>query len=103
MREYKPVKVTKEQIEDYQFTKKQIAAYNSLKKAVARCYDSGLCLFGKQDSLTALPAKFYNNDMTTVDQYEHKKGVVCPYLREINISDSGADDTDFIKDAYINK
>jgi hypothetical protein len=100
-REIKPFKVTEEQIEEYQFTKKQISAYEALKKAQQRCVDSGLTLLSLQTSLIAIPRKFYMNDMTTVNHYEAEKGIEVPSLTGAEVSDSGADDTEYIKDKWI--
>lgn len=94
-------KLTREQIEDYQFTKKQVKAYESLKKAVTRCEKSGLSLFGKQWSLIAMPTKFYMNHMTTLEHREATKRIEVPHLSGANLADSGADDTDYIMDKYI--
>lgn len=102
-REAKPFMVTEEQIENYQFTKKQIAAYNSLKKAQERCVKSGLSLFGKQWSLIAYPTKFYKNDMMaqSSENGANSYSILCPCLSGVSLSDSGADDTEYIKDKYI--
>lgn len=100
-RELKPTMLTREQIEDYQFTKKQIAAYKALEKAVERCEKSGISLFGKQWHLVGLPSKFYMNHMTTLDHWKAIKRIEVPMLSGAKLSDSGADDTDYILDKYI--
>lgn len=100
-REIKPFKVTEQQIENYQFTKKQIAAYAALKKAQERCKKSGLSLMVQQFNLVALPTKYYMNDMTTVDFREATKGILVPVLCGVGLSDSGADDSEYMKDTCI--
>jgi len=100
-REIKPFKVSEEAIDEYQFTKKQIKAYEALEKAVKRCKDSGLSLFGKQWNLIAIPSKFHMNDMITNDYKESRKRIIAPTLEGAALSDSGADDTEYIKDEFI--
>ncbi len=93
-------KITKEQVDDYQFTKKQIAAYESLKKAVKRCENAGLSLYGRQWSLVAYPQKFTKNHMISNHRGISKR-VECPSLEGASIDDSGADDTMYILDEFI--
>lgn len=101
-REIKPFIVTEQQIEDYLFTKAQIKAYEQLKKCIERCKKVGLSLYGKQDGLTAYPSKFMDNWMNDAGgSFESEKRVSIPNLSGAMISDSGADDTEFIKDKYI--
>lgn len=99
-RELKPFKVTKEQIDDYQFTKKQIKAYNALIKATERCKKVGLSLLSQQHDLIAIPSKFYMNQMTDTHIGVSKR-IEVPNLSGAYVSDSGADDTEYIMDKYI--
>ncbi len=101
-RELKTFKVTEEEIDNYQFTKKQISAYNSLKKATERCEKYGLSLLSQQFSLVAIPSKFYMNHMTSTSDVTTKKRIEVPVLSGAKVSDSGADDTEYILDEFIN-
>lgn len=92
--------MTREQIEDYEFTEKQLAAYNNLKKAVKLCENSGLSLYGKQWNLVAYPKEFTKNQMIGNDTGISKQ-IEYPILEGIPISDSGADDTMYILDKFI--
>ncbi len=101
-REIKPFMVTVEQIKDYTFTKAQVNAYESLKKATERCKKVGLTLLAKNDGINAYPNKFMDNWMNDVGgSYESEKRVEIPHLCGAKISDSGADDPEYIKDKYI--
>lgn len=101
-REIKPFMVTREQIENYQFTKAQIKAYKALIKSTERCKKLKLTLLAKQDNLMAYPDRFMDNWMNDVGgSYKSKKGLQIPHLSGARISDSGADDTEYILDEYI--
>lgn len=102
-REVKPTVHPKEYYENYEFTKAQKAAYNSLDKAIKRCKNNGLSLLAKQFQLIAYPSVFYMNDMTVIiGEYGYDKTQIeAPNLNYARISDSGADDVEYIKDIYI--
>jgi hypothetical protein len=96
-----PFSVTREQIDDYQFTKRQIAAYNALVRATERCKASGLCLLSKQDSLVAVPRDMYMSHMTGTYDHNTDRRVEVPTLTGAYVTDSGADDTQYILDRYV--
>lgn len=101
-REIKPFMVTEEQINNYLFTKAQTTAYRALIKATTMCEKANLTLIAKQDNLFAYPNKFMDNWMNdTGFSVESNKRLKVPLLSGARISDSGADDTEFIKDKYI--
>ncbi len=100
-REAIPFKVTQKSIEEFQFTQKQKSAYESLKKAQKRCVKEGLSLLAKQDSLIAVPSKFYANDMLDTINKGTLKNILSPKLSGVFISDSSADDDEYFKDKWI--
>ena len=96
--------VTKEYIEYYSFTKKQILAYKQLSKYAEKCSKLGLTLLAKQDSVYAYPSKFFKNWMNDCGgSIESNLRIEIPHLCGVKISDSGADDTEYIKDKFIKR
>lgn len=81
-----------------QFTKEQIRLAKNIARNIKKLRDTGCTVIGKQWSLVA----FLDKD------YEHKddlmrptSGYKIPYIDCGDISDSGADDTEFFEEGYI--
>ena len=93
-------KVSKSEIENFEFNDAQRKAYEKLKKACEACMKSGLWLDARQQSLNAYPLK-YHRAITTEFREKRKHDLHMPVLTGAHINDAGADDQFYFNDKYI--
>jgi hypothetical protein len=90
-------------IEEFEITDKQKKAFNELVKAFKKCRSAGLELYGKQNMITAYPAKVFELDLACplADNNEDYKNPLPQLSRSGCITDSGADDEQYFKKGVI--
>lgn len=81
-----------------QFTKEQIRLAKNIARNIKKLRDTGCIVYAKQWSLLAyLEEDFAHKD----DLMYSTSGYKIPYIDCGDISDSGADDTEFFEKGYI--